>query len=162
MPGVAGRRFARPFHALLYVLRQFVLAADVFEADVVLVERGNFGLQVAAQQAHQKVDFALGALLPVFFGKSVKGERGDANACGGFHRGPHCRHSGAMTRNARHVATASPASIAVHNNGDMFWEPSSIETPVDFGFLAVEPGGYFVLQSDPSNKRLTQGPSLWQ
>ena len=55
-----------------------------------------------------------------------------------------------------------PAPVAVHDDRDVFWEPSSIETPVDFGFLAVEPGGYFVLQSDPSNKRLTQGPSRWQ
>jgi hypothetical protein len=31
----------------------------------------------------------------------------------------------------------------------VFWEPPWIELPVDFGFLAIQPRGNFVLQSDP-------------
>src|SRR6202034_2167543 len=78
--GVPRRRLARPGHALLYVVGKFVLSPNIFQADIVLVQGGNFRLQIAAQQSHQKVDFAFRALLPVLLGKGVERERRNANA----------------------------------------------------------------------------------
>ena len=56
-------------------------------------------------------------------------------------------NAGAMPSHARHVTPFSPAPIAVHDDRDMFREPCRIQPPVNFGFLAVEPLGYFVVQS---------------
>src|SRR5271157_1024982 len=61
-----------------------------------------------------------------------------------------------MSGNARQVAPFGPAPVAVHDDGDVFGEPCRIEMPVDFGFLVVEPGGYFVVQSGHPDMRLTQ------
>jgi hypothetical protein len=55
-----------------------------------------------------------------------------------------------VSGDARQVAPFRPAPIAVHDDRDVFREPCSIKAPVNFGFLAVESSGYFVLQSDPS------------
>ena len=45
---VLGRARACPFHALLHIFRQFMLPADIFQADIILVESGDFGFQIAA------------------------------------------------------------------------------------------------------------------
>jgi hypothetical protein len=39
----------------------------------------------------------------------------------------------------------------------VFWEPLWIEMPVDFCFLPIQPGGNFVLQSDPLRYEATTG-----
>ena len=59
------------------------------------------------------------------------------------------RDSGAVPSHARHVTPLGPAPVAVHDDSDVFREPLWIEMPVDFRFLAIQPGGNFVLQSDP-------------
>jgi hypothetical protein len=61
-----------------------------------------------------------------------------------------------MPSHARHVTPFSPAPIAVHDDRDMFREPSWIQLSVNFAFLAVEPRGYFVLQSGHPDMRLPQ------
>ena len=71
------------------------------------------------------------------------------NARRRLHRRAHRRDSGAMPGHARHVAPLGPAPVAVHDDGDVFWEPPWIKLPVNFRFLAIQPGGNFVLQSDP-------------
>src|SRR5438270_9039034 len=55
-----------------------------------------------------------------------------------------------MSGNTWHVAPFRPAPVAIHDDRDMFWEPCRIQMPVNVRFLAVEPLGYFVLQSDLS------------
>jgi hypothetical protein len=61
-----------------------------------------------------------------------------------------------MSGHARHVAPLGPAPVAVHDDGDVFGQPCRIQMPVNFGFLAVEPRGYFVVQSG-HDMRLPQG-----
>src|SRR5260370_39149266 len=61
-----------------------------------------------------------------------------------------------MSGHARQVTPLGPASIAVHDDRDVFREPCGIEMPVYFSFLAVEAGGYFVLQRG-HGMRLPQG-----
>ena len=144
---------------------KFLLAADIFQANVVLVERGDFRLQIAAEQSHQKSDFALGPLLPVLFGERVERERRNVNARRGLDRRAHGGNAGAMPGHARHVAAFGPAPVAVHDDGDVPGEPRRIETPVDFGFLAVEPRRYlqsywecyFVVQSGHRMRLPQQG-----
>ena len=67
-------------------------------------------------------------------------------------RRPHGCDPRAMSGRARQVAPFRPAPVAVHNDGDVFGEPRRIQMPVDFAFLAVQPLGYFVLQSDLSKR----------
>src|SRR5437762_1658889 len=83
------RADARPLHALLDVRGQFVLPPNVFQPNIVLVQRGNFRLQIAAQQSHQEAHFALGPLLPVFFGERIERQRGNMNARRRLHRRTH-------------------------------------------------------------------------
>ena len=73
----------------------------------------------------------------------------NADARRGFHCGAHRRNAGAMSGHPRHVTPLGPAPVAVHDDGDVFREPFWIQMPVDFHFLAIQPGGNFVLQSDP-------------
>jgi len=54
-----------------------------------------------------------------------------------------------MSGHARHVAPLGPAPVAVHDDGDVSWEPAWIEMPVDFRFFPIQSRGNFVLQSDP-------------
>src|SRR5436309_8156425 len=55
-----------------------------------------------------------------------------------------------MSGNTWHVAPFRPAPVAIHDDRDMFGEPCRIQMPVNVRFLAIEPLGYFVLQSDLS------------
>ena len=74
------------------------------------------------------------------------------NARRGLDRGTHRRDSGAMSGDARHMPALGPAAVAVHDDRDVFREPCWIQPPVNFSFLAVEPRGYFVLQSGLSTR----------
>src|ERR1700724_3294667 len=56
-----------------------VLPSELLETNIVLVQGGNFGPEVAAQQPHQETHFALGPL-PILFGKSVEGNGLNPNA----------------------------------------------------------------------------------
>src|SRR5258708_29805197 len=140
---------ARPGHALLHIFRQFVLPPDILQTNIVLIQCRDFRLQIAAQQAHQEIDFALGTLLPVFFREGVERYSVNAGARRRLHRRTDGRNPGAMPGHARHMAPFRPAPVAVHDDGDVFWEPPWIKLPVDFRFFPIQPRGYFVLQSDP-------------
>src|SRR4029077_13213849 len=94
-------------------------------------------------------DFALGPLLPVLFGEGVQRKRRNMDGGGRFHRRTHRSYARAMSGNTRHVTTARPAPVAVHNDGDVFWEPSRIQVPVKVCFLAIQPGGNRSLQRYP-------------
>ena len=49
--GIVRGALARPGHALLHIVGQFLLPANIFQADIVFVQRGDFRLEIAAQQA---------------------------------------------------------------------------------------------------------------
>jgi len=82
------------------------------------------------------------------------------NARRSFHRRTHCRNPGAMPGHARHMTPLGPAPVAVHDDRDVFWEPRRIQPSVNFAFLAVEPRGYFVLQSSLPTEATTAGKGL--
>jgi hypothetical protein len=48
------------------------------------------------------------------------------NSRGGLNGRTHGGHACAMSGDARHMAAARPPSVAVHDDGDVFWEPSRI------------------------------------
>src|SRR5580700_5175330 len=124
-----------------------MLASYVFEADIVFVERSDFRFEIAAQKLHQEIDFTLGTPLPVFFGKGVEGQRGNSYARGGLYRGTDSGYAGAMSGDARHVATAGPPPVSVHDDGDMQGKTCWIEPQVNVGFLAVHSSRNCVSQS---------------
>ena len=81
----------------------------------------------------------------------------NADAGSRLHSRAHRRNSGAMSGHARHVATLRPASVAVHDDRDVLWEPRWIKLPVNFAFLAIQTGGNFCLQAIPFRfTKLTQ------
>ena len=156
--GIARGRIPRPSHLFLHRRRKLVLASNVFQPDVVLVEGRNFRLQIAAQQAHQEIDFAAGTLLPVLFRKRVQGQPGNPDARSGLDRRAHGCDSGAVSGHARQVAAFRPATVAVHDDGDVFREPFRIKPLVNFSFLAIQPGRNRRLQANLCCfKKLTQG-----
>jgi hypothetical protein len=54
-----------------------------------------------------------------------------------------------MSGHAGEMALAGPASVAVHDNGDVLWESLGIELPVYCGFSFVQSGGDFREQGKP-------------
>ena len=135
-----------------------MLSSDVFQANVVLVQGGDFRLQIAAQQAHQEIDFAARTLLPVLFGKGIQRQPGNSDAGRSFDGGTYGCNSGAMSGHARQVPAARPAAVAVHDDGDVFREPFRIKLSVNFRFLAIQPGRNRRLQANLCCfKKLTQG-----
>jgi len=124
-------------------------ASDVLQADVVFVEGGDFLFQVAGQELHQEGDFGFGAALPVFFGEGIQSEGRDADAGSALNRIADGGDPGAMSGDAGEVALAGPATVAVHDDGDVLWEPLGIELPVNCGFFFVQSGGDFREQRNP-------------
>ena len=66
----------------------------------------------------------------------------------GVHCGPHRRNSGPVPRDARQVAAARPAPVAVHDDGDVSWEPRRIKPVINVRFLAIQPGRNCRLQAN--------------
>jgi len=54
-----------------------------------------------------------------------------------------------MSGDARHVATARPASVAVHDYGDVFWEPLRIQLLIKVCFFSIQAGRNCCLQRYP-------------
>jgi hypothetical protein len=50
---------------------------------------------------------------------------------------------------SRHMTPARPASVAVHDDSDVFREPCRIKLPVYVCFLAIQSGGNCCLQLYP-------------
>src|SRR5271169_3431813 len=114
-----------------------MLTPNVFQADIIFVERLDFRLEIAAEKAHQEVDFRLGTLFPVLLGEGVERQSRNSYARRGFDRRTHGGDAGAVSGNARHVPTPSPAPISIHDDGDMLRKTRRIEPQVDVGFFAV-------------------------
>ena len=100
-----------------------MLASDVLQSDVVFVQGFDFRLEIAAEKAHEEIDFRFRTFLPVFFGERVERQGGNSDAGGGFDGGTHGGDAGAVSSNARHVTAARPAAVAVHDDGDMLGKP---------------------------------------
>src|SRR5258708_34365905 len=116
-----------------------MLASDVFQTDIIFVERLDFRFEIAAQQAHQKIDFRLRTLFPVFLGESVERQRGNSDAGRGFDRRTHGGDTGAMSRDARHVPAPGPAPVSAPNDGAMLGSTRRIQRQGSASSLAVLP-----------------------
>ena len=46
------------------------------------------------------------------------------------------------------MAPLGPSAVAVHDNGDVSWEPLRIQPQINFGLFAVQPGGNYSLQAN--------------
>src|SRR6266849_956763 len=132
-----------------------MLASDVFQADIIFVERLDFRFEVAAQEAHQKIDFRFWTLFPVLLGEGVERQGGNSDTGRGFDRRTHGGYAGAMSRDARHVPAPGPAPVSVHNDGDMLRNTRRIEPQVNVSFLAVHPSRNRMSQADLSESKLT-------
>ena len=101
-----------------HVGRQRFGAADHVEADVVAQQRLELEAEVALEQHHQRADFG-GRALPVLDRKRVKGQDFEAQARRGLDDVADRVDAGAMAFDARQVALAGPAAVAVHDDGDV-------------------------------------------
>ena len=146
--GIGAGRIARLGHFALHDFWQFMLAPDVSQPDVVVVERADFGFQVVAQKPHQEIDFRLRPLLPVLLGERVKRQRGNADPGRSFDGRAHGRDARAVSRNARQMAAARPAAVAVHDDRNVPGKPRRIEPQVSVAFLAVHASRNRVSQAD--------------
>ena len=90
--------------------------ANEAQAHAGLFQFGDFGAQVAAQQAGEVENFAGGAA-PVLTAEGVDGQPGDASLDGGLHRAADGAGALAMAGDARQAARLCPATVAVHDNG---------------------------------------------
>src|SRR5229473_2721752 len=117
-----------------------MLASDVLQADIIFVERLDFRFEIAAQKAHQEIDFRLRTLLPVFLGEGIERQRRNSDARRGFDRRTYGGDTGAMSGDARHVPAPGPAPVSVHDDGDMLGQARWIKPQVNVSFLAVDPG----------------------
>ncbi len=62
------------------------------------------------------------------------------------------------TGHTRQMAPPRPAAVAVHDDGDVFWEPLRIEPLINFRFLVIQPGRNCRLQANLCYLlKLTQG-----
>jgi len=118
-----------------------MFAPDIAQANVVLVQGGDFVFQILAQQVHQEVDFSLRAPLPIFRREGVERERGHTDACSGLDRIADRLHSRAMARDAGQMPLARPAAVAVHDDGYMAGQAGGIELGEQLRFFAVESCG---------------------
>src|SRR5258707_13002238 len=132
-----------------------MLASDVLQADIIFVERLDFRFEIAAQKAHQEIDFRLRTLLPVFLGEGIERQRRNSDARRGLDGRTHGGNTGAMSGDARHMSAPGPAPVSVHNDGDMLGKPRRIESQVNVSFLAVHPSRNRVSQAELSQSKLT-------
>src|SRR6266851_2383727 len=119
-----------------------MLAPDVFQSDIIFVERLDFRFEIAAQKAHQEIDFRLRTLLPVFLGEGVESQRRNSDARRGFDRRTYGGDTGAMSGDARHVPAPGPAPVSVHDDGDMLRKTRRIEPQINVSFLDISPSSW--------------------
>src|SRR5271170_5854202 len=93
---------------------------DHAEPDAVGGEFGELGFDGAAQQAGEVGDLGGGAA-PVLAAEGIEREPADALAYGGFDRAAHGFSAFPVAGDPRQVAGGGPASVAVHDDGDVGW-----------------------------------------
>src|SRR6202030_1176321 len=97
---------------------EIVAFADDADADIVLVQIDQIVADEAAQQPEQIADFRRRAR-PVFRAEGENRQDGNAELVGRAHRLAQGLDAAAMPLHARQAAAGGPASIAIHDDGDM-------------------------------------------
>src|SRR5262245_6362937 len=111
-----------------HVGRELVGSAHDLEPDVVLQQRAELEADVALQQRHQRVDFGAGPF-PVLDRKRVQRQDVDAEARRRLHDVAHRRDPGPVSLDARQVALRGPASVPVHDDGDVRRQLIEVDLP---------------------------------
>jgi hypothetical protein len=98
--------------------RHLVDAPDGSQADVVLVQFLDLGPQIEFQQMHQGGDFGPWPV-PVLTGERVERQVLHAELAAGAHDGADAVRTAPVPFHARQAALLGPASVAVHDDGDV-------------------------------------------
>jgi hypothetical protein len=98
--------------------RQPVEVAVHVHLDALPLELRRLALHVCLQQTHERVHLALRAI-PVLGGEGEQREDGHAGLDAPFDDLADRRHAGGVTLVARQAAGARPATVAVHDDGDV-------------------------------------------
>src|SRR5438876_3335994 len=106
---------------LLDRFRQPIGLADDFQAHIVLVQLRGFALEIMDEIFHQRIHFVLWPV-PVLDGKSIERQVFDSELAGGANDDAGGFSAGAMALNARQVTLACPASVSIHDDGNMSWQ----------------------------------------
>ena len=142
--GVLCGGFAGPLHGVLDLLGEVVGAADVGHADVVVVHAFDVADEVAFEELHEEADLGLGAAEVVFKREGVEGEPGKVDAGGGLDDELDGLGAFLVTEEALEGAFASPAAVAVHDDGYVLGSSGWVQLPVYgllFGGELVHPVG---------------------
>src|SRR5690606_17728410 len=94
------------------------MVADEPQPNIVLVERLHLLAEIEPQQPHQVVHFR-NRPLPVFRREGVKRQERNAKFAAGRDRGAHGIGAAPVACHPRQAARASPAAIAIHDDGDV-------------------------------------------
>jgi hypothetical protein len=54
-----------------------------------------------------------------------------------------------MSGHTRQMTLARPSAVAVHDNGDVLWEPFRIKPLIYLGFFSIQSGRNCCLQGNP-------------
>jgi hypothetical protein len=127
--GVALGLLGGPAHGVLNFIGQLGDAADVGDADVVVVHPPDVGYQIGAQQAHEEADFRFRPAKAVLKRKGVEGQPGKIDAGCSLDDVLHGLGTLLMAEEALETPKTRPSAISIHNDGDVFWQPLRIELP---------------------------------
>ena len=120
------------------VARQPLAVADEAHTDALTVEVVDLSTQEKAEQPHEIVDLVGGAV-PVLGGKAEKGEIGNTHFCRAAHDIAHCLDTATMAGGAWQAARLGPASVAVHDDGDVTRRRRGLGFLRRGGFHALRP-----------------------
>ena len=125
---------------------------------------GQFLAQVFAKQAHQEINLRFRAA-PVLHREGVKRQRGNIQAGAGFDNRPCRLHACAMSRDARQMAPPRPATVSVHDDGNMLRKAFRVKLAEQAFFFPAgrfERVGYLhALIPGNSMERIEAGASLY-
>ena len=133
--GVARRCLLRPLHLVLHFARQFVHAADVADAHIVVHHALHVALEIALQQPHQEVDFGPRTTQIVLERKGVERQPRKPDARSRLRHQLHALRALLMAQKALQRSVTSPAAVAVHDDGDVLGQTLRLERVIDRALL---------------------------
>ncbi len=102
------------------IVGQACPTSDDSKSDIVLQKRLLLHRQHFDEESHQGIDLA-GGSFPVLLTEGVQGQRSDPDSRTVFDDSSRRCHPGSMALEARLLALGRPATIAVHDDGDVRW-----------------------------------------
>ena len=115
---VLGSQLNGPVQLRLTALRQIMQTADGLQPDVLLLHLRRLLAEKQLQQFHQRIHLALRPL-PVLRGKSIQGQKLHTQITTGLRHAPNRLSSLTVPLRARQATLFCPATIAIHDDGDV-------------------------------------------